>query len=1034
VELTLQAMKTLSELMDHALDLDATTRSRWLADLATGPHAPLQPYLADMLARQADMETAFLVRPIEVSGAPMLAPAFTEFAKLAPGARVGAYLLQREIGRGGMGAVWLAGRADGAMTRQVALKLPMLHLTHALAERFTRERDILAQLNHPNIALLYDAGVSDAGQPFLALEYVKGTPITEHCDALHLTVADRLQRFMQVASAVQYAHANLVIHRDLKPGNILVSDDGQVHLLDFGIAKLLDDPNGQSAETELTRIAGRALTLDYASPEQVNGLAISTASDVYSMGVVLYQLLTGQKPYVLKRGSRAELEEAIIAAESARMSDAARRGDDLDAQNRGVSCSGLLRALTGDLDTIVAKAMRKDPQQRYATVAAFAEDIQRHLDGLPVEAQPDSWRYRAGKFVLRNRTSVAAGVAVVAALAAGLAVATWQAGVAREAAIRADAEASFARSEKARADAEALIAKRQRVRADNEATAALDAATQAQAQAARADRSTALATAAAEQARTAAILADQQAAAARRETLRATAVQGFLTDLFNTNSNDQRNAIQVRTLNATQLLDRGASRLDGEGSGDPVVDATLLNLFGNLYENLTDYPTSKRFHEKSVKLAETTYGKLSREYANAILDLAWVEAYDFAGKRLDLIEEAELTLRKIAPDSPQLARALTIKARNIDRAQPARKLAAAREAAHILSHHMSEVKLRAAAETALALAERESGNYEAGLTALQRSVDLYAQLSGADSLEAGQALGGVGMTERQLLRSRAAEQSLARAVEILRPFHRDPIEATTFGRGLYLVRAGRGDPEESQRILENAYKRLEDSGEKSHPLKAGVSTTLSAIAMARGDARASLELAQRALQERGSRSPNLVAADSISIANTAIGVGELSVAEEALRVAQMIRDEKGLPLLSVRALERATASLAAARNNPEATLPVDVAVATPPEEATTPFARLQSSILRAKLSARKSDWSEVASACEPWLSNASAFELPVYLRGELLLLAAEADYRLNGSRARQLLDEAASIFERIDVPHSKRLLRLKTLSAAVATR
>lgn len=1035
MELTLQAMKTLSELMDQALDLDADTRSRWVSDLSTGPHAALQPFLADMLARQADMETAFMVKPITLPDDP--APARetgTLTSTLTPGARIGPYLLQREVGHGGMGAVWLATRADGAMTRQVALKLPTVHLTAALAERFDRERDILAQLTHPNIARLYDAGVSETGRPYLALEYVEGKPITEHCDAINLPISGRLQRFLQVASAVQYAHANLVIHRDLKPSNILVSGDGQVHLLDFGIAKLLDDPKAQANETELTMLAGRALTLDYASPEQVSGQAISTASDVYSMGVVLYQLLTGQKPYQLKRGSRAELEEAILNSEPERMSDTVGRLDASEFAARGLSQSRLARSLRGDLDTIVNKAMKKDPQQRYTTVAAFAEDIQRHLDGLPVEAQPDSLRYRASKFVRRNRVGVAAGVAAMAALTSGLAVAMWQASVATAEAGRADREAEVARLAKSRADVEALTARFQSTRADQEASAARDAARQAEEQAARADRASALAKEAAAQARSAAAVAEQQTTSAKREAARATAVQSFLTDLFNTNSNDQRNAIQVRTLNAKQLLDRGAAKVESQGSGDPVLDVTLFNLIGNLYENLTDYAASKRLHERSVKAAEVTYGRQSKEYANAILDLAWVESHDLTGKRLDLIEEAEATLRKVAADSPSLARALTIKARNIDRAQPARKLVASREAVKILALHPAELKLRAAAETALALAERENGNYEAGLAALQRSVDLFSQLSGADSLEAGQALGGVGSTQRQLLRTTDSERSLARAVEILRPFHRDPIEATTFGRTLYVVRAGE-DAAGAQLALETAYEKLQDSGGKVHPLKAGVSTALATIAQLRGDSRTSLQLAQRALAERDQRSPNLVAADSLAIANNAIGLRELTIAESALNVAQKIHDEKGLPVLTLRTLERVRASLAAAKGSPES-LVFDAEVIPEPttEEGSTPFSRLQRSISRAKLSANKGNWADVKAACDPWLAPGIPYEVPRYLRGELLMLAAEADHRLNGNRAQTLLAEARDIFERNDVPHSKRFLRLQALAQMVAAR
>lgn len=279
MQLTLQDMRTLSALMDRALDLDEASRKQWLAELANGSNAALYPQLRDMLARRAEIGAGFLQEAIKLQRMPSaLNP--NAFATLEPGTRIGAYVIRRPLGHGGMGVVWLADRADGALTRQVALKLPSVQLTNALAERFARERDILAQLNHPNIARLYDAGVSEAGQPYLALEYIEGKPITEHCDALKLSINERLRRFLQVASAVQYAHANLVIHRDLKPSNILVSGDAQIHLLDFGIAKLLDDPQHPIAETELTLLAGRALTLDYASPEQVSGQAISTASDV----------------------------------------------------------------------------------------------------------------------------------------------------------------------------------------------------------------------------------------------------------------------------------------------------------------------------------------------------------------------------------------------------------------------------------------------------------------------------------------------------------------------------------------------------------------------------------------------------------------------------------------------------------------------------------------------------------------------------------------------------------------------------------
>jgi serine/threonine protein kinase len=329
---------------------------------------------------------------------------------------VGPYRLIRKLAEGGMGAVWLAERCDGMVQRPVALKLP--HGTwqrEALAERLAREREILATLNHSNIARLYDAGLTADGRPYLALEYVDGCHIDEHCDRNQLDLRARLRLFLQVAGAVASAHSRLVVHRDLKPSNILVTDDGQVKLLDFGIAKLLEQSVAQ--ETELTQISGRALTPDYASPEQIAGEPIGTASDVYSLGVLLYKLLTGSQPYKLRRNSRVALEDAIMQAEPTLPSEA--------AANRSQ-----LKMLRGDLDTIVLQALKKRPEQRYATVNAFAEDIERYLDGRPVLARPDSRWYRLSKYVLRNRVAVGAAAIVLLTLLAGAGLALWQARIA----------------------------------------------------------------------------------------------------------------------------------------------------------------------------------------------------------------------------------------------------------------------------------------------------------------------------------------------------------------------------------------------------------------------------------------------------------------------------------------------------------------------------------------------------------------------------------------------------------------------------
>src|SRR5208282_5847645 len=252
--------------------------------------------------------------------------------------------------------------ADGLFTRQVALKLihPALK-SRVTSERFAREREILASLNHAHIARLLDAGIAEDGQSYLALDYVAGTPLTTYCDERRLSVHERLELFRQVLSAVQYAHAHLVIHRDLKPANILVTDEGQVQLLDFGIAKLLTE--GGAKETELTQMGGRALTPDYAAPEQIAGAPITTAADVYALGVMLYELLTGERPYKLKRNSRGALEEAILQADPVAPSRAAL--SEAIAAARATTAKKLSSSLRGDLDTIAIKALKKAPTERY---------------------------------------------------------------------------------------------------------------------------------------------------------------------------------------------------------------------------------------------------------------------------------------------------------------------------------------------------------------------------------------------------------------------------------------------------------------------------------------------------------------------------------------------------------------------------------------------------------------------------------------------------------------------------------------------
>jgi eukaryotic-like serine/threonine-protein kinase len=386
----------LSRLLDEALDLTPELRAAWLeAQRAANPSVIAE--LEALLSREDAMDAAGF---LDSSHAPE-PPAPSTLA----GQTLGAYVLERPIGEGGMGSVWLARRSDGRFEGEAAIKFLSLAVAGPVGEaRFRREGSVLARLSHPNIARLLDAGVSQTGLPYLVLEFISGKPIDEWCDAHSLTVQARLHLFQQVLAAVAHAHANFIVHRDLKPDNILVTDDGTVKLLDFGIAKLLDE-EGMSARA-VTATRGGAFTYKYAAPEQIQGEPITTRADVYSLGVILYELLARRHPTSNSSMTPAEYVVATLNSEPPPMSMAP-----TPAKLRG--------ALAGDLDNIVAKALKKDPAERYPTIEAMAQDIRRYLNDEPVSARADSFSYRARKFVRRNRAPVALAVLAMLGLIAG---------------------------------------------------------------------------------------------------------------------------------------------------------------------------------------------------------------------------------------------------------------------------------------------------------------------------------------------------------------------------------------------------------------------------------------------------------------------------------------------------------------------------------------------------------------------------------------------------------------------------------------
>lgn len=438
-----------SPLLDELLDLDAPARAARLDALRAA-----DPVLADevgaLLAAQTQIERgAFL------EGAAVPAPVPTTLA----GRAIGAYTLERELGVGGMGTVWLGRRHDGRFDGAVAIKLPNLALLNrGGAERFAREGSVLGRLSHPHIARLLDAGVAD-NQPYLVLEYVDGLPIDRWCDQHALGVRARLRLMLDVLSAVEHAHANLVLHRDLKPSNILVDTAGRVKLLDFGVAKLLADVTGATASTELTLEAGRAFTPDFAAPEQVRGEPVSTATDVYALGVLMYVLLGGRHPTALPTAAPLERLRAALETEPPTLSQVAQRTSADTAAARATTAVRLARDLRGDLDNVVAKALKKPVAERYPTATALAADLRRYLAHEPVSARPDSLGYRTTKFVRRYRLAVGAASATLLALVAGVVGTSWQAWEAQRQRDLAQASAREAQVQRAAADFEARVAR-----------------------------------------------------------------------------------------------------------------------------------------------------------------------------------------------------------------------------------------------------------------------------------------------------------------------------------------------------------------------------------------------------------------------------------------------------------------------------------------------------------------------------------------------------------------------------------------------
>lgn len=622
-------------LFERVLDCPDAERATLLRTIAE-EQPSLYPQLLSLLAADRSAESAKFI-----AEAPVVETVVPDRDDSLVGELIGPYRVLRHIGSGGMGQVWLAERADGRFDGQVAIKLLRAFGDPLIAKRFEREGQLLARLQHPNIARLLDAGALANGQLYLVLEYVDGDRIDRHFDGQRLTIAERIRAFLPVCEAVAHAHTQLIVHRDLKPSNILVTRDGEVKLLDFGIAKLLAENEGDVGDaqaTELTQLVGRAFTPEFAAPEQHQGDLVSTQTDLYALGAILYRLLAGVAPHEsAKRAARADSEgkqstsegsersrrggvfereaPAMSARLAAKTSTPEKRQD--TASLRRTSPERLQSALKGDLDRVIGKALRVDPQERYRSVIELRDDLSRYLRNEPVSVAADSVFYLSKKFVLRHKVGVAASAALAVAVASGVVGTTWQANIARERSIVAEQNAEralqferAARTEAERALRGEVAAKEQALRAEALQIEAQQAANIAQINEERAREQTARAERFRASAETEASNARRQATIAQRESGKALSVKDFLVELFNTGDINVADAEARELKSATsRLLKRGTDRLKTQLIDQPEVRSELIDTVASLHLSIESADQAELLYREQLSMLERAQPK-----------------------------------------------------------------------------------------------------------------------------------------------------------------------------------------------------------------------------------------------------------------------------------------------------------------------------------------------------------------------------------------------------------------------------------------
>ncbi len=841
----------INELFHQAVQMPPDEREAYLVRACSDDEALLRE-LQDLLRHHEDpapfLEDVSLYERIQINPEELIDEKDDQPDPLLDRV-IGPYRLERCIAAGGMGAVYVGVREDEFLRHAVAIKI--LHRTpdpEELRRRFRVERQTLANLNHPNIARLQDAGVTPDGLPYIIMELIDGVPIDEYCDAHRLAVRERLRLFQRVCGAVHFAHQNLIVHRDLKPGNILVTPDGTPKLLDFGIAKALDPTRSDSGATQSVTLA-QMLSIDYASPEQIRGAAVTIETDVYSLGVVLYELLVGARPYRVTSGHYEQMVRTICEDEPRRPSTAVRAttthhasGDDAEvatvesAAHRATTVERLSRDLRGDLDNIVMMAMRKEPRRRYGSVQQFAEDIDRYLNDHPVLARKDTFAYRTAKFVRRNQLSVAATMILIFGLIAATATVTVQS---------------------------RLVARER------------DAAQHAEQ------------------------VAAEEARHARIEASSANEVVEFLVDSLLISGPDPTNE-QVTAVR--DLLERHTLRVRLQYEDQPHIRANLLDALARVYMHLHDGAAASALMNEALEVRRQHFGEESLEYAlsmNSLGELDFMEArYEAAEKRF----RVALRLHDALPpgvhtDVATMCNNLAVALRGLGRIDEAESL------------HERALELRRQEHGDYSPLVAESLNNLAGIHLMRSELDA-ARRRLADALDIRRAtLGPAHPLVAQSLHNlaaahfragelQAAELLLSEAIGIYEtaPSTREEYARTL--RSLAELHRIRGDTSRALTLVEQSLTILEELYDRPHPNLARVLESVATLHEVQGDAESAMEHWLRALRMYEQALPsNLLAQRTalVGYGRTLLAAGRaedaLPVLERALAVYEQAEDD-----------------------------------------------------------------------------------------------------------------------------------------------